>query len=91
VNEVFPSHEQLLEHVMGVAAEIARKNPLAVTGCKAMINYGRDHSTADTLQYVGVWNGGMLSTAHIREAATAQIEKREAQYEDLLPVRSTPM
>ena len=81
----------MLAHVMGVAGEIARKNPLAVTGCKTLINYGRDHSTADTLQFVGVWNGGMLSTAHIREAASAQSEKREARYDDLLPVRTTPM
>jgi enoyl-CoA hydratase len=91
VNDVFPTQEKLLEHVMGVAAEIARKNPLAVTGCKTMINYGRDHSTADTLQFVGVWNGGMLSTAHVQEAATAQAQKREAHFEDLLPVRTSPM
>ena len=91
MNEVFDSQEAMLAHVMGVAGEIARKNPLAVTGCKTLINYGRDHSTADTLQFVGVWNGGMLSTAHIREAASAQSEKREARYDDLLPVRTTPM
>mmetsp|Transcript_37951 Transcript_37951/g.70683 ORF Transcript_37951/g.70683 Transcript_37951/m.70683 type:complete len:132 (-) Transcript_37951:134-529(-) len=91
VNDVFPSQDSLLQHVMAVAAEIARKNPLAVTGCKTMINYGRDHSTADTLQFVGVWNGGMLSTAHVQEAAAAQAQKREARFEDLLPVRTTPM
>ena len=91
VNEVFSSREELLAHVLGVAREVARKNPLAVTGCKTAINYGRDHSTADTLQFVSVWNAGMLSTSHIHEAATAQIEKREARFADLLPVRTTPM
>ena len=55
-----------------------------------MINYGREHSTADTLKFVGVWNGGMLSTAHITEAAAAVAQKREAHFPDLLPVRDTP-
>ena len=91
VNEVYSTQEELLESVMATAREISRKNPLAVSGCKNMINYGRDHSTADTLKYVGVWNASMLSAAHVNEAATAMKEKREAHFKDLLPVRNTPM
>ena len=91
VNDVFATQQELLEHVMGVAREVASKNPVAVTGCKTLINYGRDHSTADTLQFIGVWNASMLSTAHIQEAAQAQAQKRQANFADLLPVRTTPM
>ncbi|HMP62387.1 MAG TPA: enoyl-CoA hydratase-related protein, partial [Phenylobacterium sp.] len=43
VNEVFPTQEALLDHVMATAREIAEKSPLAVTGSKVMINYARDH------------------------------------------------
>jgi enoyl-CoA hydratase len=60
VNEVYDTHEAMMEAVMATAREIASKSPLAVTGCKVAINYGRDHSTTDTLDYVGVWNAGML-------------------------------
>lgn len=91
VNEVFDSAESMLEAVMAIAGQIARKSPLAVTGCKVMINYGRDHSTADTLDYIGVWNAGMIPPPHMKEAFTAQAEQREPEYPDLLALRNTPM
>ena len=76
---------------MGVAGEIAKKNPVAVTGSKVLINYGRDHSTADTLDYVGVWNASMLPASHMKEAMMAQMEKREPEFPDLLKLRDSPM
>ena len=91
VNDVFDTHEELVAHVMGVATEIARKNPVAVTGSKVLINYGRDHSTADTLDYIGVWNASMLPASHMKEAMMAQMEKREPEFPDLLKLRDTPM
>ncbi|CAI8320620.1 MAG: enoyl-CoA hydratase [Hyphomonadaceae bacterium] len=91
VNDVFETHEDLMDHVLGVAREIASKNPVAVTGCKVMINYGREHSTADTLDYIGVWNASMLPPSHMQEAFAAKSEKREANYPDLLPLRDKPM
>ena len=91
VNDVFNSHEAMMEHVLTTAREIASKNPVAVTGCKVLINYGRDHSTADTLDYIGVWNAGMLPPKHMQEAFAAMAEKREPEFPDLLPLRDTPM
>lgn len=91
VNDVFDTQSDMLDAVLNIAAEIARKSPLAVTGCKVMINYGRDHSTADTLDYIGVWNAGMIPPPHMQEAFSAQAEKREAQFPDLLQLRDTPM
>ncbi len=91
VNEVFDSQEEMLEHVMSVAKEIASKDPLTVTGCKVLINYGRDHSTADTLDYIGVWNAGMLPPSHMQEAFEAKSDKRDPEFPDLLPLRRTPM
>lgn len=76
---------------MATAKEIASKSPLAVTGCKVLINYGRDHDTADTLDYIGVWNAGMFPPSHIQEAVAAMGEKREPDFPDLLPLRTTPM
>ncbi len=87
VNEVFDTQAAMLDHVMSVAREIASKNPLAVSGSKTMINYARDHTIADGLDYIGVWNAAMLSGAHMREAFTAKAEKREADFPDLLPLK----
>ena len=91
VNEVFDTHAAMLDHVMSLAREIAAKNPLAVTGSKAMINYARDHSTADALDYIGVWNAGMLSGPHMGEAFKAKAEKRDADFPDLMPLRDKPL
>ncbi len=91
VNEVFETHEEMMAYVMDLAKEIATKNPIAVTGSKVLINYGRDHSTADTLDYIGVWNASMLAPPHMQEAFTAQAQKREPEFPDLLPLRDKPM
>lgn len=87
VNEVFDTHEALLDGVMKIAEKIARHAPLAVTGCKRMINYARDHSTADALDYIGVWNAGMLSTDAIKESYIAKSEERAPNFPELKPIK----
>lgn len=86
VNEVFDSHEELLDGVMAIARKIAAHSPLAVAGCKAMANYSRDHTTADALDYISVWNAAMLRPDDIREAYIAKGEKRPPVFDDLKPV-----
>jgi len=86
VNEVFDTPEALLEGVMAIARKIAAHSPLAVTGCKAMANYSRDHSTADTLDYISVWNAAMLRPDDIKEAYFAKGEKRAPVFDGLKPI-----
>lgn len=87
VNEVFETHEALLAHVLETAHEIASKAPLAVTGSKVMINYARDHSIKDSLDYIATWQTGMFSGRDMAEAFKAKAEKRDAQFDDLAPIR----
>lgn len=88
VNEVLPDHAALLTHVMGIAKDIAGKSPLAVHGSKVMINYARDHTIADGLDYIATWQAGMYNPeTDMREALVAKREKRDTQFADLLPVR----
>ncbi len=89
VNEVFDTPEALIDGVMEIAAKIAAHSPLAVTGCKRLINYARDHSTADTLDYIGLWNASMLRTEDIKESYIARSEKRAPQFDDLKPVKKS--
>ncbi|CAN5316897.1 crotonase/enoyl-CoA hydratase family protein [soil metagenome] len=87
VNEVFDDHAQMLEHVMATAREIASKAPLAVTGSKVMINYARDHSIRDGLDYIAVWQTGMFAGPHMGEAFRAKQEGRPAVFPDLAPMK----
>ena len=87
VNRVFPSHDDLVAGVMDVARDIAARSPLAVWGSKEMLNYARDHSIADGLDYIATWQTGMFQPTDMTEAFAAKSEKREPRYQDLLPVR----
>ena len=88
VNRVFPDRNALLDGVFEVAREIASKPPLAVYGCKRMINYARDHSTADGLDYIAIWNASFLQGAEMQEAMLAARQKRPGEFVDLPKKRS---
>jgi enoyl-CoA hydratase len=87
VNEVLESHEACVAHALATAREIATKSPLAVTGSKVMINYARDHTIADGLDYIAVWQTGMFAGPHMGEAFKAKQEKRDAVFPDLQKLR----
>jgi enoyl-CoA hydratase len=52
VNQVFVDKVGLMNHVMGLASQIASKSPLTVRGIKDTLNFSRDHSVAEGLAYV---------------------------------------
>jgi enoyl-CoA hydratase len=88
VNEVFATQADMLAHVMGLAKDIAEKSPLAVYGSKVMINYARDHTVADGLDYIATWQAGMYHPeVDMMEAFKAKNEKRPGKFEELLPIR----
>lgn len=83
VNNVFEDQASMLDSVMKIAQKIASNSPMAVAGCKEMINYSRDHSVADSLNYMATWQSGMFQMPDIQEAMTAQQQKRVPKYEEL--------
>ena len=74
--------------MLAIAREIAERSPLAVWGSKEMLNYARDHSIADGLDYIATWQTGMFQPADMREAFAAKAEARKPSYPDLLPVKN---
>jgi enoyl-CoA hydratase len=87
VNEVYADREAMLAAVTDIAREIAAKSPLAVAGSKVMINYARDHTIRDGLDYIATWQTGMFAPPHMVEAFAAKNEKRAPNYPDLAPLR----
>lgn len=83
VNAVYPDHAAMLSEVVAIAGHIAAHSPLAVTGTKEMLNYGRDHSIADGLNHVATWNAGMIVSEDLRKAAAAMHGGEAPDYEDL--------
>lgn len=80
LNAVFPDEDALREGVTEMAETIAEKSPLAMRGVKAVMNYSRDHSIADGLDYVATWNAGMLLSEEGHEAVAAMMERRKANF-----------
>ena len=86
VNQVFPTHEELVTGVLEIAGEIASKSPLAIWGTKEMLLYSRDHSVADSLNHIATWQTGMFQPSDMAESFMAKAEGRETKFPDLLPV-----
>jgi len=86
VNQIFPTHEELVAGVLEIANEIASKSPLAIWGTKEMLLYSRDHSVADSLNHIATWQTGMFQPSDMVESFAAKAEGRETNFPDLLPV-----
>lgn len=82
VNQVAADGPQLLELVRQQAALIATKSPLAVRGTKQILNYSRDHSVRDGLEYVASWNAGMLLSLDLKLSVEAFMTRKKAEYPD---------
>ena len=83
VNQVFEDQTALLAGVMAIAKQIALNSPMAVAGCKEMLNYARDHSVQDSLNYMATWQSGMFQMPDVQEAMAASAAKRLPKYEAL--------
>ena len=87
VSNAYESHEKLLEAANELAREIASKSPVAIYGLKAVMNYSRDHTVSEGLEYNALWSGAMLSQKDMAEAMTANVEKRDASFNKLVDVK----
>ena len=76
VNEVFSSHEVMVDAVLEIASEIATKSPLAIWGTKESINYTRDHSVADSLNFIATWQAGMYQPKDMASVFEAQTKRK---------------
>ena len=87
VSGTYGSQEELIEAANKLASEIASKSPVAIYGLKAVMNYSRDHNVNDSLEYNALWSGAMLSQKDMTEQMTANMEKRDATFNDLVEVK----
>lgn len=86
VNRVFADADSMQKEVMEIARQIASNSPVAVMGNKLMLNYARDHSVVDSLDYIATWQAGMFQQADIVESMMANAQKRESAFDPLTPI-----
>jgi enoyl-CoA hydratase len=66
VNGLFASQEELVAGVLAVARRIAAKAPVAVEASKRMVSYTRDHSVAESFEYLNALQPGIFDPGEIR-------------------------
>jgi enoyl-CoA hydratase/carnithine racemase len=81
-NRVYPDVDTLMMGVTELAATIAAKSPLTVRGIKRVMNFSRDHSVADGLEFVAAWNAGMMVSKDLEAAAMSTLMKETPSFRD---------
>ena len=86
VNHTYPDQAAMLQGVLGIAQEIARKSPLATASTKHLLHYGKEHSIKDTLDYQAVWMSGVSQAGEIQKYFAAKSKGEEPLFDDLPPI-----
>ena len=84
VNAVFDTPDAVIEQALAVAREIADKAPLAISGIKEVLNYNRDHTVEESLNYNALWNAAMDFSDDMMEAFKSKTEKRDPDFQGLV-------
>ncbi|RCL73630.1 MAG: enoyl-CoA hydratase, partial [Alphaproteobacteria bacterium] len=83
VNRLYESHEALIEGALEIANEIASNSPAAVYGCKKVIDFSRDHTIDEGLEWINMWNASMLSQSELMEGFRSYNEKTDGNFAEL--------
>ncbi|KAI1311034.1 hypothetical protein EDD11_003576 [Mortierella claussenii] len=83
ISKLFPDSASVLKEALVTATLIAEKSPVAASGTKHLLNYSRDHSVQEGLDYTATWNMVMLTSPDVPTAAAAQMQKQKANFAKL--------
>jgi delta(3,5)-delta(2,4)-dienoyl-CoA isomerase len=83
VSDVHKTKEETVAAAMKMASLIASHSPIAVLGTKKNLNFSRDHSVGDSLDYVVTWNASMIQTEDMAKAMSASMQKKKATFSKL--------
>lgn len=82
-SKMFENHEDTVKGAVELAKSIAEKSPVAMIGSKVNLNYSRDHSVTESLDFIVKWNGWALQTKDLNDSIAAMIQKKKATYPKL--------
>jgi delta(3,5)-delta(2,4)-dienoyl-CoA isomerase len=83
VSRVYKDKGEAVAAGLELCKEIASKSPVAVVGTKELMNYSRDHTIAEGLNYTAVWNAAMLQTQDVKDAMMSGLQKRKPTFSKL--------
>ncbi|XP_060519588.1 delta(3,5)-Delta(2,4)-dienoyl-CoA isomerase, mitochondrial [Cylas formicarius] len=75
ISRVFDTKDDMLEKVLKIAEDIAKKSPVAIQGTKLSLVYSRDHTVQEGLEHIALWNQMMLQSEDLTKAVMGQMSK----------------
>ena len=79
-SKLYDTHAETLAAALELAGQIAEKSPIAVIGSKRVLDYSRDHSVKEGLEYVATWNGFATQSPDFINAIVAQMQKKKIEF-----------
>ncbi|MEE2622328.1 MAG: enoyl-CoA hydratase-related protein, partial [Pseudomonadota bacterium] len=83
LNNVYPDQKSMITAAFELGKEISNNSPAVVFGCKEAIKFSRDHTTAEGLDWIKMWNSAMFNMKEVEESFKAKIEKRTSNFDNL--------
>ncbi|OLL22049.1 Delta(3,5)-Delta(2,4)-dienoyl-CoA isomerase, mitochondrial [Neolecta irregularis DAH-3] len=83
VSRVAKTKNEAMDMAITLAVAISSKSPIAVQGTKHLMNYSRDHSISEGLEYAAIWNSVHLQNNDVSEAMVSTLNKRKPTFEKL--------
>lgn len=77
MGKVFNDSNSCIQGAIDLARTIASRSPVAVQGTKVSLNYSRDHSEKDGLEFMQIWNMCMLQSEDFIIASSSQVSKSD--------------
>ena len=85
VSRICSDYADLMRQSLEVATQIALKSPVATQGVKTMLNYTRDHTVLDSMDFGLTWNAAFIQTNDTKIAGRAFMEKKKPLFPDAAP------
>ncbi|KAJ3375033.1 putative enoyl CoA hydratase [Allomyces arbusculus] len=83
VGHVVADKKAAMDKAFEIAEIIASKSPIAINGTKVALNYSRDHSVADGLRQIAMWNASQLQSQDVIMAAASVLTKQTPRFSKL--------
>ena len=83
VNYVYDSIDEMMKYSFDLAEKLASKSPLAMWATKENLNYARDHTVKEGLDYISLWNAATLHQEDIMTSMSARMSKQKPEYKNL--------
>lgn len=83
VSRISADRDSVVKDALDLAGQIAKKSPVAMAGIKHNLNFSRDHSAQQGLEYMATWNMAMLQTEDILKAVQAGMNKEDPVFSKL--------